>query len=262
MSIIKDIGIDIYYELHGHGEPLVLIAGYTCDHAVWMAILEELARHFQVLIFDNRAAGQTKDDGRAFTLDTLAADTMALVQALDLKRPHIVGQSMGGMIAQTIGKNYSAQINKLVILNSAAKTNNTALIALAVTLKLRKANISLDLIIDTILPWIFSGDFLTAPCNTELLKKTLMENPFPQSLADQERQFQALQKFDARAWSRENKMPALVIAAEHDAIMPIHESQQFAESLTNSKFVKVPGGHASQMEQPGLVNKAIVEFLK
>lgn len=78
-------------------------------------MLNGLATRFQVLIFDNRAIGQTKDNNTPFTLEIMAEDTMALVQQLGLENPVILGQSMGGAIAQIIAKNYATQINKLII---------------------------------------------------------------------------------------------------------------------------------------------------
>jgi len=51
MAFLKVNGVNIYYETHGRGEPLVLIAGYSCDHLFWSAMLDELAEKFQVLIF-------------------------------------------------------------------------------------------------------------------------------------------------------------------------------------------------------------------
>lgn len=62
-------------------------------------MLNKLKSYFEVLVFDNRGIGQTKDAGDFFTLETMADDTMKLIKKLGLERPHILGQSMGGAIA-------------------------------------------------------------------------------------------------------------------------------------------------------------------
>lgn len=82
-----------YYELHGKGQPLILIAGYGANGRSWMPIVNALSQHFQVVIFDNRAGGQTTDDGVTLTVELMAQDVMALSDALNLKKPHIVGRS-------------------------------------------------------------------------------------------------------------------------------------------------------------------------
>ena len=112
MSKIKLNNANFYYELHGKGHPLILIAGYSGDHLVWMPLLENLSKQFQVLLFDNRGVGQTTDDGRPLSAELMAQDVVALADALDLKKPHIVGQSMGGTIAQRVATHHSEKINK------------------------------------------------------------------------------------------------------------------------------------------------------
>src|SRR3990167_222636 len=205
MATININGVDIYYELHGQGNPLVLIAGYACDHTCWNAVLDELAKKFQVLIFDNRGIGQTKDNGATFTLETIAEDTMALVCQLGLIHPHILGQSMGGTIAQIIAKKYSAKINKLIILNSTAKFNTRTVKALESLLNLRKEDVSFDILIEASMPWFFSIDYLAQPENISTFKAILRNNPYPQSIQDQEHQFRTILSFDSREWIHEIK---------------------------------------------------------
>lgn len=261
MATINVKGVNIYYEIHGQGNPLVLIAGYTCDHTFWGAMLDDLARKFQVLVFDNRAVGQTKDDGALFTLEDMAEDTMTLVQQLGIVQPHILGQSMGGAIAQIIAKKYPDKINKLIVLNSASKFNTRTVKAIESLLNLRKENISLDLLIETGMPWFFSSDYLSNPENIVSFKESIKNNPYPQSVEDQERQCKNIPTFDSHDWINEIKATALVIAAEEDIIVLSAESQQLAKDIPNAQFIIIPGGHSSPLEQPKELNKAIFNFL-
>lgn len=261
MPTITVNNLDIYYELHGHGKPLVLIAGYTGDHTFWQHMLDELAEEFQVLIFDNRAIGQTKDNGNAFSLETMAKDTLALTEKLGLVRPHILGQSMGGIIAQIMAKKYADKIDKLVILNSSAKLNLRTLKTLESLLNLRKANTPFDLFIDTAMPWFFSSDYLANTKNISSFKEALLNNPYPQSIADQERQFNALLEYDPENWVQEISAPTLVVAAKDDIIALPEESHALAREITNSKFIMVPGAHSSPVEVVHEVNKTILQFL-
>lgn len=261
MPIITVNNLDIYYELHGHGKPLVLIAGYTGDHTFWHLMLDELAEKFQVLIFDNRAIGQTKDNGNAFSLETMAEDTFALTEKLGLVRPHILGQSMGGIIAQIMAKKYADKIDKLITLNSSAKLSLRTLKTLESLLNLRKANTSFDLFIDTAIPWFFSSNYLANFKNISRFKEALLNNPYPQSVSDQERQLDALSGYDPSSWLLEINAPTLVLAAKDDIIALPDESKTLAREIKDSKFVMVPGAHSSPVEVAHEVNKNILQFL-
>ncbi|MDP1604744.1 MAG: alpha/beta hydrolase [Legionella sp.] len=261
MPIITVNNLDIYYELHGRGKPLVLIAGYTGDHTFWNLMLDELAQKFQVLIFDNRGIGQTKDNGTFFTLDTMAEDTFALTEKLGLAHPHILGQSMGGTIAQILAKKYADKIDKLILLNSAAKFSLRTQMTLESLLNLRKANTSFDLFIDTALPWFFSSDYLSKRENITNFKQALLDAPYPQSIGDQERQYKALSGFDSRSWLQDIRPRTLVIAAKDDIIAQPDDSKALAMGITGSKFVMITGAHSSPVEQPHEVNKNILRFL-
>ncbi len=253
-------GMELYYELHGTGTPLVLIAGYTGDHTFWNLMLNELVNKFQVLVFDNRAIGQTKDTNSSFTLETMAEDTMALVEQLGLERPIILGQSMGGAIAQLIAKKYAAQIDKLIILNSAAKFSTRSAKTLESLLNCRKENIAFDLFIDAALPWFFSSDFLASPENIRIFKQELIDNPHPQSVADQERQFNALLPFDSREWIHKITTPTLVISAIEDIIALPEEGRALSNGIPSSQFITIPGAHSSPVEQSFKVSQLVDQF--
>src|SRR5262245_16101500 len=96
-----DVGnINLYYESYGAGEPLVCIAGFSVDHLAWQSIVELFAKNYNVIIFDNRGAGQSDCPDIPYSIDMLADDTIELCKALDITRARFIGSSMGGMILQ------------------------------------------------------------------------------------------------------------------------------------------------------------------
>lgn len=258
-AIVKNT--NIYYELHGTGEPLVFIAGFSCDHTFWTALLDNLSRHFQVVIFDNRAIGRTKDNGQSFTLETMAEDTVMLIQHLGLERPHIVGQSMGGMIAQYISSKYPHMLNKQIILNSTTKINTASLLVIEGFIKLFKDNVSLEHIIDISLPWFYSSQFLSNPKNIATLKTIFMNNPYPQSLIDFERQYNAIKLANTKPFLNEIKSPTHVVVAENDFITLPSESFEIKQNIPGTTISVIPGGHSSPVEQPQHVSNEILKFL-
>src|ERR1035438_8304990 len=99
MPTIKVNDITMYYEIHGEGEPMVLIAGLNSDHALYRGIIPQLAASHQVIVFDNRGVGQTDKPDIPYSIEMMADDTAGLLNALGIEQVHILGTSMGGRIA-------------------------------------------------------------------------------------------------------------------------------------------------------------------
>lgn len=261
MPILKLKNTKFYYESHGTGHPLVLIAGYACDHTFWFPVLEELSSHFQVIIFDNRAIGQTKDHDESLTIELMADDLILLFEKLELKNPYIVGHSMGGMIARTLAEKYPKHISKLVIVTSSIKCREPAMFAFNTMLQMRKDNIDFDLIFQTMLPWIFSADFLKNKQNIELLKKSYLENPYPQSINDQARQYEVLKKYDGASQLQQIQQPTLIINGTQDIISLPRESQRMANQIPNSSLIELDCAHGIVAEIPKKLSQLLNEFL-
>ncbi len=254
--------LNVYYELHGKGQPLVLIAGYTCDHSFWGLMIEELKQHFQVLIFDNRAVGQTIDKQANFSLETMADDTIKLIQKLNLEKPHILGQSMGGAIAQIIAKKYPQRINKLVILNSSFKFNQRTNLLCEALLNARIKGVDLESLVELSMFYFLGTTFLSNSKQYIEFKKNLLNYPFLQTAFDQKRQFEALISFDSSSWLKELNLPTLIISSTEDIITLPEESNYLAEKINGAKWVSVSGGHSSPLEAYKQVNRHLLSFLK
>jgi len=104
------------YRVVGSGPPLVLIMGYTGTMEDWdPRFVDALARHYRVVIFDNAGVGRTQPLPAPLTIDAMADQTSALISALGLGRPNILGWSMGGMIAQALAVRHPTQVRRLVL---------------------------------------------------------------------------------------------------------------------------------------------------
>lgn len=260
MAKIDIDGTSFYYEYQGRGDPLVLVAGYSCDHTFWDAIYDELTKHFQVLIFDNRGIGQTKDLLSPLTLELMADDTIKLIRALNLKHPIVLGQSMGGAIAQIIARKVTDEISKLIILNSSAQINKRTLMMLGSLLNIFKEKISFDTMIEASMPWFFSADYLSDPKNIASYKEICINNSFPPTAEILQRQLNALMQFNAQAWISELKVPTFVIASDDDIVCLPSESKQLANGIANARFISITGGHSSPVENPTQVVSALLKI--
>lgn len=115
MPKIKVNGIDLYYESHGEGVPLVLVAGLGYPLWEWHRMVPLLAERFCVVTFDNRGVGQTDAPAGPYTASLLAADVAGLLDALEIERAVLMGHSMGGFIAQAFALEYPGRLSKLVL---------------------------------------------------------------------------------------------------------------------------------------------------
>ena len=115
MPVAKVNGIDINYKITGHGDPLVMIAGFSSNQGTWMAQVPFFKKHFQVVTFDNRGVGKSSKPAAPYTTRMMADDAVALMDHLNIKKAHILGVSMGGMIAQELAINYPERVSRLVL---------------------------------------------------------------------------------------------------------------------------------------------------
>jgi pimeloyl-ACP methyl ester carboxylesterase len=113
--------LDMYYERHGHGAPLVLLHGAMGTiESCFARLLPVLARHFEVIAVELQGHGHTRDIARPLTYDGMAADVAALVEALDLGRADFVGYSLGGAVALQLALDRPELFDHLVFAGGAA----------------------------------------------------------------------------------------------------------------------------------------------
>lgn len=262
MPFLKVNHANFYYELHGVAQPLILIAGYACDHLTWLPVLDALTKHFQVLIFDNRAVGETTDDNAVLTAKLMAEDVMALADRLNLVRPHIIGHSLGGNVAQMVASLYPEKIGKLCLLNSSAKWRAAMLLGLKSIFEMREKNLEIDFIVDAIIPWLFGTDFLASLKNVNAFKQAILSNPYPQSLEDQRRQVAMIENFDGVAALKNIQAQTLVGYGAEDIISLPMDAEFLVKNIRHAELVKFDCAHGVMFERPKELVKVLLEFLK
>ena len=105
----------IAWERHGSGEPLLLIQGLGYARWGWEPVVEPLARSFEVLLFDNRGIGESDAPEGPYTAARMAGDAVQVLDEAGVERAHVVGTSLGGMIAQELALEYPERVGKLVL---------------------------------------------------------------------------------------------------------------------------------------------------
>src|SRR2546425_10903822 len=115
MTTAKVDSIELYYEEHGRGDPLLLVMGLAADSTAWMFQVPDFARHHRTVVFDNRGVGRSAKPPGPYTIHEMADDAAGLLDALGIARAHVVGVSMGGMIGQELALRHPGRVRSLVI---------------------------------------------------------------------------------------------------------------------------------------------------
>ena len=108
-------GIDMYYETHGSGEPLVLIPSTAFGCNVWYRQVPELSKRLRLIVMDPRGIGRTTHAGGFYTVEQMAYDTVALLDALEVESAHVLGHSMGGRIALAMTLDFPRRVRSLIM---------------------------------------------------------------------------------------------------------------------------------------------------
>ena len=114
-------GQQLYYEVHGNGPPLVLVMGIGYDSSLWtLAQVPALSTQFQVVLVDNRDAGRSSKASHPYRIADMADDLAGLLDALGIPQCHLLGLSMGGMIAQEFALRHADRLDRLVLTGTGA----------------------------------------------------------------------------------------------------------------------------------------------
>lgn len=107
--------IQIYYEEYGQGPPLIMILGLSQDITTWSFQTSELSQHLRLIVFDNRDSGKSERCSQNYTTETMAQDILGLMDYLGIDRTHLLGTSMGGMIAQHVALMAPERVSSLIL---------------------------------------------------------------------------------------------------------------------------------------------------
>lgn len=249
--------VALYYEIHGAGEPLLLLEGIGCSLWMWHKPLPVLARYFQVIAFDHRDIGRSDRAGGPYTLRSLADDAVGLLRALGVYRAHIVGISMGGYVAQEIGLNYPHMVGALVL----GSTQPRALGATPEYMATLKDTVSTpeQLVRRRFHLGVGPGYWEENPDEFEWVVQARLAS-FPESDAAA-RQFAAAAAFDATARLADLGVPTLVCGGDHDLIVPAENQRLLVDLIPGAELAVYPdAGHYFYWERTPAFARMLSDF--
>ena len=265
MPKIQTNNIELYYEIHGEGKPLVLISGLGYSSWQWHKMVPLLAEKFKVIIFDNRGVGQSDKPAGAYTAQMLAQDTVGLLDALKIEKAIIAGHSMGGFIAQAIALDFPQRVEKLIL----CSTNFGGPNHVPVTPEAMK--VLSDVSSDALTRFKNGLAVSTAPGWSEKNPAMIEEwiqwrvaNPI-EPVSYQAQLAIGLGLMPTAAAFEEKlprlNVPTLILFGAHDKVVPPANADLLSKKIAGSTVVIFPdAGHFFPIEIPEAASRAIKDF--
>ncbi|MEV7116684.1 alpha/beta fold hydrolase [Streptomyces anulatus] len=262
MPFVSANGIRLSYQRTGRGEPVLLVMGSGAAGRVWtMHQTPALNRAgYETIVFDNRGIAPSSAPPGNYSLADMTADTLGLIEALDIGPCRIVGTSMGAMIAQELALARPDLVRCAVLMATRARSDATRRMMLAADRALRASGLTLPpkytaarTVLEMLSPATLNDDAAAAGW-LEIFELTSGHTAPGQDAVDT--------VGDRRPALRGLTVPCRAIAFSDDLICPPHLVAEVADAIPGCDYVQIPGcGHLGNLESPEAVNTAIVEFL-
>ena len=254
-------GISINYQLDGPEDAPVLVFSNSLatSLAMWNDQVERLKNQFRILRYDNRGHGDTPVTDGPYTIGLLAQDVLGLLDALHIEKVSFCGLSKGGMVGQWLGINASDRLNKLVLSNTASYFPNKGMWRERIGMATVDG---IPAIAEASIGRWFTPGYLargdTEPTVT-FVREFILETTRTGYLASSE----AIRDMDFRAELKQIDVPTMVVIGEKDPATIPEYGELIAASIPGAKTFVVPdAAHLSNIEQPDIFTKALVDFLE
>jgi 3-oxoadipate enol-lactonase len=227
-------GIEVHYEVHGVGQPLLLIGGLGSAVSLFTRSIPIFSRDRKVIAFDNRGAGQTDKPDVPYTIEMMADDAAGLMKALDVKRADVLGVSMGGRIAMDLAIRYPEMTRALILVSTSARVT-------------RESRSSLLLRFGKL---------------TKRIMGSVAFGKSPQPHYAFVRQLEASSKFDCTHRLGEISTPTLIMRGDRDTLAPKGLVEELRSGIKGSRMIEFRGGHIFFLWENEKFTDSVLEFLR
>lgn len=258
MLIPTDSGATLDVEVHGDGEPLLLIAGMSAHRDMWgPELLDALTAHFAVAVYDHRGIGGSSRAEGGFTIADLAADARSVLDGLGWDAAHVLGTSMGGMIAQELVLAAPDRVRSVVL--GCTTAGGPGAVDAPGARRLVEAIASRDAarVARTAFEVNLSPEFCSRPGEFERFTEFSARRKVPSAVVA----YQALacSGHDTRDRLATIAVPTTVVHGEADEVIGVAEGDKLAGAITGATLERRPGvGHMFWWECPGQVAEVAI----
>ena len=257
--------MNLFYETHGTGEPLVLIPGFASGAWIWFEQIAELSKHFQVITFDPRGISRSKfeiTETPIVSINLIAEDICQILDELKIEKANVLGASFGGFVAQEFALNHANRLNKLILACTSFGGANHVPPSMEVLMSFASTDSlnSSERIRKYIQPAFTDEFWQNNKATVEKVCSLREENIVPEAVY-----FQQLQS--AMAFNKENevskiKAETLVITGINDRVVPMQNSVNLSNLIPNSRLEIIENGsHLFFIEQAKEFNEIITKFI-
>ena len=258
---------EICHELKGTGAPVLFIQGVGVAGSGWLPQTDDLSSEFACVTFDNRGIGRSRTTAATLSIEQMARDALALMDAVGFKSAHVVGHSMGGVIAQQLALDAPARVKSLSLLCTFAQgAEATRLTPAILWLGMRSRIGSRAMRRRAFLEMLFPPDYLAERDCAALSAR--LEPLIGRDLAEQPpivmQQLKALGRHDCSDRLHELcSIPTLVLAATHDPIARVEYGRRLAQLIPRSRYVEMAGAsHGVTIQDPPAINRLLREHFR
>ena len=262
MPTVQANGIDVHYIAAGRGTPVVLLAGYAGDHLSWGLQFSAFRARHHVIALDNRGCGRSSAPDVPYTAALMATDVAALLDHLEIEAAHVVGLSLGGMIAQELALGHPARVLSLQ-LHSTAGRSDPYLRVLLDTWRLVRAQLGREMVQQSMALWLFGRrTFAERHDLIDMLMRQATAYPYAPSEVGFARQGEAVSTHDALDRLLAVTCPTLITAGEDDALLPPRFAREIADRIPHAELHIVrEAGHMWCWEKPAEFNALSLDFI-
>lgn len=234
-------GIQLTYERHGKGTPLVLLHGYPLDHHLWDEIVPLLKDTFDLIVPDLRGFGGSTTVDTPFTVDDMATDIAGLLGHLSIQKTAIVGHSMGGYVALAFARLFPKRVTGLGLVSSQVLADPPDRKEGRYKSAAEVAEKGIDSVVETM-----ASKFTSDP-RLQTFAREVMQKQKPAAYIGALKAM--AERPDSTPLLAKIQYPVVVVHGDADVLIPAVRAREVKEALPNAHFVEISGaGHMPMME--------------
>lgn len=258
MPTIRTKKVKLYYEEMGQGEPLLLLHGLGSSTADWTLQMEPLAQHFRVIAMDMRGHGRSDKPPGPYSIPMFADDVSTVLQVLEIPAAHVLGISLGGMVAFQLAVSHAPMVKSLIIVNSVP--------SMVVSNFVERWQLWQRLAIVELMGMRRMGEYLAPRLFPKPEQDELRQEIIQRWMQNDKRAYLAATRsfvgWDVTPRLAGIDCPTLVISADED-YWPVADKEAYTAQIPNARLLVVADSrHATPVDQPEVFNTAVLDFLQ
>jgi len=261
--------VELHYRVRGRmrgtGPAILFICGYSADNLYWNLQLEAFSHDFTVIVFDNRGIGWSSRGREAFAIERFARDAAGLLDTLEIPHAHVVGHSMGGMIAQELALRHPQRVDRLVLAGTMARLPAAGRFAgpqwADILEKCGVEAFARTAMLRSYSQRFFEERWKDAVALRDVYVAHLRAIPLDPDML--RAQYEAILAHDTSTRMGEIRAPTLVIVGREDTLAPPSLSHELARGIPGARLeILDSAAHALNIEAPDAFNRAVERFLQ